>query len=241
MADYSVVAEDLEWLKQDWWTNQGADLSPADVRRGSASVALLLSQGLMGRAWRAHGFDREPSVIAPDLEALAEQKGLQLEMSPALVAGGGRVANVEMIMVGAFRVDNPTTGVPADADEGFAVKVGAIARDTSTGAEPRDALIHKEWRVSQYLKAVGAVRKGQRISRQQIIAYFRNYAGGAHLDAVLLHAQRKTPQQELVHDLRRHVIADTWDGLFFEMLSIGQCVGRASDSDRLVRAIRERL
>jgi hypothetical protein len=47
-------------------------------------------------------------------------------LAAALIAGGGRVGGLDLSFIGAFRVDNPTTGVPADAESGFAVCVTSI-------------------------------------------------------------------------------------------------------------------
>ena len=57
-----LVAEDLTFLLT--W---GGRISTPDIRRGSATLRRLLIEGTYGNAWRAAGFLKEPTVLAPDL------------------------------------------------------------------------------------------------------------------------------------------------------------------------------
>ena len=57
----------------------------------------------------------------------------------------------------------------------------------------------------------------------------------------MIHKQAKatqTQRYELVADLENHVIADIRDGLYFELLSIGQSVARSPDIRALAEQIR---
>jgi hypothetical protein len=237
--EFSLVADDLEWLRDEWWGAE-VDLSEAHIRRGSATLHLLLQQGLLGRAWRHFGFSGgEPTVLGPDLLALAVQSDVRIEMAASLIAGGGRLNGIDLSFIGAFRVDNPITGVPAEADEGFAVVTTSVVRDARIASSgDLDCLVEHPWRISEYLKSVGAVRKGNLITRGQIIDYFRNYAGGAHSDLLKKATTAKTDRHELLHDLVGHVRADIREGLHFELLSIGQALGRSNDISALISAIR---
>ena len=145
-----------------------------------------------------------------------------------------------MSFIGAFRVDNPSTGVPADADEGFAVCVTNIARVASQIPKHSDLdkMVEKRWSVSSYLKSPGAVRKGTLISLQEVIEYFRNYVGGAHHDLLSGKRKSRSDKYELIADLSGHVKADVRDGLYFELLSIGQSVARSPDIRLLSETIR---
>jgi hypothetical protein len=92
--------------------------------------------------------------------------------------------------------------------------------------------------MSEYLAAPGAVRRGTIIRRHDVIEYFRNYVGGAHHG--LAKGERNTKQTiyELVSELEQRMRVDVRDGLYFELMSIGQAVGRSSDMARLSAAIR---
>ena len=141
--------------------------------------------------------------------------------------------------MGAFRVDNPATGVPADATEGFAVEIVSVARQAvDVQAEgPLDPLINRVWYISEYLESLSAVRRGLAIKRREVIEYFRNFVGGAHHDLAFGAQHAKRSQYELIAELERHIRADIRDGLHFELLSIGQAVARSAD----VRALADRI
>jgi hypothetical protein len=243
MNPYRAVLEDIDWLWNEWWIGQPDGLTEGHLRRGSTTLELLLIEGLVPKAWRHYGFERQPQLIGPDIVALAAQEGLRLELASGLIAGGGRQNGMDLSFIGAFRVDNPATGVPAEAESGFAVCTTFVARSVSDApkneSDPLKGLIERSWNLSAYLESPGAVRKGAIIKRREVIQYFRNYVGGAHHD--LLRDSRakgaKTQRYELVADLQKHVIADIRDGLYFELLSIGQSVARSPD----IRALAERI
>lgn len=241
VSPYLPIADDLDWLRDDWLRASKAP-SDAELRRGSATLRRLLNDHMIQRAWRHHCLEGAPTVIAPDLVALAAHQGRELHHAASLVAGGAIVDHAQISMVGAFRVDNPTTGVPADADEGFAVSVGSIIRDARGPGEPNPLtpLVEREWRLSAYLAAPGAVRRGQPISRRQIIEYFANYAGGVHLDRAVGNANaEKLALFELVAELEQRVLCDKTEGLYFELLSIGQTLGGSPSLQRLAVAIHQ--
>lgn len=239
VSPYLPVAEDLRWLCETW-LDAPARLPDGELRRGSATLRGLLNDNMVQRAWRYHGLEGAPTVVAPDLAALAAHEGMELRHAASLVAGGAIVGHVHISMVGVWRADNATTGVSADADEGFAVKVGSIMRDTRGDGKVNSLtpLVEKEWRLSAYLDAPAAVRRGQMISRKQIIDYFANYAGGVHLDRAVGNANaEKRALFELVAELEQRVLCDKTEGLYFELLSIGQALGGSASLQRLVAAI----
>lgn len=238
-SDFDSVADDLEWLRDEWWASE-TDISEGHIRRGSATLHLLLQQGLLGRAWRHLGFSGgEPTVEGPDLMALVDRLNLRTEMAACLIAGGGRLNGIDLSFTGAFRVDNPTTGVSAHSDVGFSVATIFIARDIrSPTPGDLDCIIERSWHISEYLKSAGAVHKGIVITRSEVIDYFRNYAGGVHSDLLKKARNSKTDRHELINDLAGRVRADIREGLHFELLSIGQAVGRSNDVGALIKAIR---
>lgn len=243
---YITVAEDLEWLRDDWWS-QPDKLTDADVRRGGATLRRLLldgGQGAVVQAWRHFGLPKQPIVCGPDVEALLDVGGNKLELTATLIAGGGRVNGIDMAMIGIHRVDNPSTGVPADADEGFAVAVGSIARDATgrlgaTTESELDVHLEREWPLSNYLDAPGAIRRGAFISRRDILQFFCKLAGSVHLDRVLTSSRKRPWSFDHIEELEGRVRADRRDGLLFEVLSMGQAMGRSDDLMMLAAMIRE--
>jgi hypothetical protein len=236
---YRTIAEDIEWLRDVWWHGDRHPTEP-DLRRGSAVLRRLLVDGNILTAWRDHGFPDQPTIIAPDGTALAAAHKVRLEHAASLVVGGGRLNGINAAMIGAFRVFNPETGQGPDSESGFAVLVTSILRDASSPAlpSPLDNVVERVWRLTDYLSAPGAVRRGEIISRHLLIQFFANYAGGANLDRISGLIRKKTARYELIAELEQRVNADTLDGLHFELLSIGQAIGRSADMHRLAATIR---
>jgi hypothetical protein len=170
--------------------------------------------------------------------------GVKAALTASLIAGGGRVNGIDIAMIGVHRVDNPTTGVPADAEEGFAVQTGAIARDASgTNGAPApselDVHLFREWPLSNYLDAPGAIRRGELIARRDILQFFCKLAGSVHLDRVLASSRKRPWSFGHIEELEGRVQADRRDGLMFEILSIGQAIGQSDDMMILAAMIRE--
>jgi hypothetical protein len=240
MSEFGFVAEDIEWFRDDWWSRRTELLSDGHIRRASFSLGALLVDGLIQRAWHRHGFTGEPEIAGPDLQALAARDGLRLDLSNALVAGGGRENGAEIAFLGAFRVDNPDTGIPASAHEGFGVQQTMIVREEGLLRKPSslDSDVEHLWPLSAYLDAPAIVRRGLLITRRQFIEFFRAHPGG--VSRVAPDDGRPVPQSadRGISELLGRVHAGLRDGIYFELLSVGQSIGRSSDLQKLATAIR---
>ena len=234
---WASIADDIEWFEREWCTLYEPP-SDADIRRGTATLRRLLVEDWVGTAWRHFGFAKQPFVVGPNVVDLAAHDGVEIKHIASLIAGGATINGIQSSMIGMARMDHPQTGVSADADEGFAVKQFSIVRDARGESKDNELtpLTNKSWPISNYLDAPGAIRRGYVISRRDIVSYFANVGGGVHLGP-----SKKDKKQ--IYELEREHInkigADTMDGLFFELLSIGQAVGRSEDLKKLVAAIRE--
>lgn len=240
LSPYLPVAEDLEWFRDEWHL---AKLHPSNavLRRSSAALRQLICEQMILRAWRHHGVSEAPSVTGPDLIGIANYHKQEIRHGVSVIAGGAIVNQVQYASVGLWRTDNLTTGVSADADEGFAVLNGTVVRSTMGEHEQNDLtpLVDREWPINRYVNAIGAIRRGRSISRRSIIEFFANYAGGVHLDRVAANGKaEKRALYELVLELDERVGVDGVEGLYFEMLSIGQALGRSPSMHRLIEAIR---
>lgn len=231
MIDFRIVAEDICMLRERWLSGDSQTISEADLRRGSSSLSVLLTDNLAARAWRALGHAKQPNIVGPNLEAWAERKGYDLRMSVSILAGGGRLDGVDTSFLGAMRLDNPETGIKADADEGFALRQFMTVRAASPNDQPseHDDLIFFSRPVSAYLDSASGVHMGRYISWRDVLRYFRNSAGGSH-HSLGPPAKRKAKfDNELIEKFQRQLIVNITDGLHFELLSIGQSVARSPD------------
>lgn len=239
-SPYITVSEDIEWLRDEWVL---ADRPPssADLRRGSAALRRLLVNGLIFEAWHHHQLPGGPTIVGPDLLGAIQYVGHEIQHTVIAIAGGGERQGIVTSAFGAWRAHNPSTGIGPDAESGFAVVVGAISR--TSGDQPAsseyDDIVARTWKLSTYLKAAGAVRSGVAISRSNIIIYFANHAGGVHLGKTGKRSDSQQAQFALIEELERNASAYDLGGVFFELLSIGQAVGRSADLLKLASTIRE--
>lgn len=235
---WTSIADDIEWFEKEWCTLYEPP-SDAEIRRGAAALRRLLVEDWLGTAWRHFGFERQPTLVGPDVAALAAHDGIEMRHIASLIAGGATINGIQSAMLGLARTDNLETGVSADAEVGFAVKSFSIVRDArgESGTNELTPLTNRSWPISNFLDAPGAVRRGYAISRRDIVSYFANVGGGVHLGP-----SKKSKEQvhELVEELINKIRADTMDGMFFELLSIGQAIGRSEDLKKLVAEIRSR-
>lgn len=240
-----TVAEDIEWFT-DRWCTLFEPPSNTEIRQGVAALRRLLNDDALGAAWRECGFEKQPKLVAPDLEALLEHRGVNLRHIVSLVVGNATLDGVEYSVIGAARCDNPSTGIPADADEGFALETFHVSRDArveDNGGE-LTAVCQTEMFLDQFLNAPGAVRLGTPIRRQDIIRYFASSVGGVHVRGLgqgpRRRAKASVAEETLLSDLHHKLRADIMEGLYFVVLSIGQAVGRSEDLKRLAATIRAR-
>lgn len=241
---WATVAEDIEWLGKEWCTLYQPP-SNAELRRGSAALRRLLVENALGHAWRKFGFEKQPHVSGPDVMALLLHYGTEPRHVVSLIAGGATLNGIQTSMLGCARAFNESTGVSADADEGFAVATFHVSRDARQPATESevDDMVERLSPLSNYLRAPGAIRLGQTISRLDIVKYFANSAGGVHLEHTPKSPEGagdidKAVRDDLLQALQQAVMTDTMDGLHFELLSIGQAIGRSADMHALVKAIR---
>lgn len=231
----TTVAEDIEHFGQ-WWEHSD-QVFGTEIRHGSASLRRLLVEDIGGTAWRQMGFFKSPSLQGPDLLAFFHKNGIETDLVINANAGGARYAGVDSAFFTVYRVDHPSTGVSARADTGFGVAVSHTARKAE-GAEPSelDALMERHWYVHEYLDAPGIIRKGQVLSRREVLKHMANEMGGVHVGKNL------SESRELLVEAENKLLMDTPQGSLrtyhLEILAMGQAVGRSQDFRHLAHAIR---
>jgi len=237
ISPFITVAEDIEWFRDVWLTTE---LQPSELRRGSATLRRLLVDGLLHDAWKLHEMAAFPTVAGPDLLAIAALYGHEVRHGVSVIAGGAVRTGVVTCAFGAWKVRNATTGVGPDADGGFGVSVEQMARRAGIPTEKNEllAIAEKVQKIGKYLGNAGAIRRGHAISRRSIIQYFANYAGGVHLDKIKATNPNKHATFLLIEELEKSAQMSDLNGVFYELLSIGQAVGRSETLLELAAVIR---
>jgi hypothetical protein len=204
-AQLTRVAEDLEHLRDDWLNPKNAA-----IRRGSVTLRLLLADGVLQRAWKESGFERQPTIVAPRLEPVIEKQGAAIRFASA---GGATDQGVTIA-----GVLSATAPLPPDdfSPEGYPFKL------------------------NEFIESASIVIHGEILKRREIVKYFAHIEGGAHLR---LSPRVRNDEEALVRAIEKwngEIQLVQRDALYFELLSIGQAVGRSEDVQRLIAAIRER-
>jgi hypothetical protein len=230
------VAEDIEYFKK--WSECTVELDTATIRHGSAALRRILVEDAAGKAWRQVGFPKSPTLDGPDLIASLAERRVDVSLVVSAAAAGTRYKGIDTAFLVAFRADNPATGVPATAESGFAVVVSMTARNVN-GSVPSDLdkAIHRSWASLQaYLGAPGLIRKGETLSRREVIKHMANEMGGVHVE------QNNSDVRDLLTDAESKLFIEvknaTLQTFYIEVLAIGQAIGRSTDFARLAEAIR---
>ncbi len=203
-----TVAEDLVHLRADW-TGQ---MSDAEIRRGSAVLRRLLIEDVYGKAWRAVGNNREPTVIAIDLQNLLGDAPLSsVELA---LAGGVNFRGITMAGMMLIKGNKPPE--PSSS---------SVLRARGFPGE-------RSFSMSEYLHSLAGVIRGRKVTRREVVKYIANVRGGVHLGK-----SEKKREKKLVarlEKLEQRTMVHTTDGLLVEAAAIGQAIGSSDDAQRLV-------
>jgi hypothetical protein len=95
----------------------------------------------------------------------------------------------------------------------------------------------KQYSLSEFLSSISGIVEGHTFTRRDVIKYIANVKGGVHLSA-----KQKRSEERLVARMRKmekKVTFHTTDGLFVELVAIGQALGRSADAKHYIEAVRE--
>jgi hypothetical protein len=230
--DYDLVekmVEDLTYLRDEW----AGSIADAALRRGSTTLRRLLVNGDYGKAWRLVGFRREPRLDALDLAA--EIRGYGRHPIVWAQAGG------------------------AETQNGIHVGMVVIAEGSLTpeeaAAQNRTGTHERSYALTEYLnspsfqarltrhQSTGPAPYPITVSRRKVILYVANKKGGAHHDA----AREATDDEFLLLDQISEggyrVVDSNVDrnAVYYELLSIGQAVGRSQHAQMFIQRAQEML
>lgn len=200
--DLRIVADDLQYLAE--W---GSDISDGEIRRGSAVLRRLLVEDAYGHAWREIGKDKQPSLIAVDLSAIATPENLP-EIALALAAGA-HFRGVQMACMVVNRGAKP---------------IGELSPPLRDDGYPGE----QEFTLSQFLSSLAGVVEGRTFSRRDVIKYIANVKGGVHLSQKQRKAEAKLVAR--LGKIEKRMIVQTTDGLLVELVAIGQALGHSQDA-----------
>lgn len=209
-TELQTVVEDLEYLQNGW----GPEIANPDIRRGSAVLRSLLVENVYSRAWRSVGFERQPSVIAVDIDKLI---GGETDLVVCCLAWGAHFRGLYMA--------SPLI------NEG-----GKPIGDASAPLRENGYPGEREYHVSEFMESTAGIAGRLIVKRREIIKYVANVKGGVHLGQKAKAAERK-----LVNKLAKfenRIQAHTTDGVFVELVAIAQAVGLSDDAAKLIDAIR---
>jgi hypothetical protein len=102
------------------------------------------------------------------------------------------------------------------------------------------AINYTYW-LSEYLASPCFITNGISISRRELIQYVANKLGGTHLD------QKRNPGKEvdikysILDSIRKSIKIADKDAIYFELLSIGQCIASANDIEIFIGRVADIL
>lgn len=197
-----AVAEDLEYLSK--W---GSDITGAEIRRGTAVLRRLLVEDAYGTAWRAIGHEKQPSLIAVDLEQML---GNDSDKVVYALAGGAHFRGMYVACMLLSKGGYPIGGDPPPS--------------LRSGGYP----FERSFTVSEHLSSKAGVVKGRSFNRREVIKYLANVKGGVHLSA----QQRKTEEKLIsrLGKIDKKIMIHTTDGLLVEAVAIAQALGSSVDA-----------
>jgi hypothetical protein len=201
------VAEDLEFLAS--W---GSEIQDGDIRRGSATLRRLLVEETYGTAWRAAGFDREPTLIAVDIHNLFARSESH-KVALALAAG----AHFRGLQIAGFLDNAGSSALSAPND--------SIIRPDGYPGE-------RVFNLSEFVRSPSGYVDGESFSRKDVIKYIANVKGGVHLNP----KQRKQEEKLVARlgKIDRKIMVNTTDGLLVELVAIAQAIGSSEDAKNFI-------
>jgi hypothetical protein len=203
----AMVAEDLEYLAS--WPG---DITDPEIRRGTAVLRRLLVEDAYGAAWRAIGRDKQPTLIAVDLDLMLGEHAAAMKIA---LACGADFRDMKMAAICGHKGGPLATPPPAP-----------VRKD----GYPFERI----FTLSEYLKSTSGVVEGRRFNRREVIKYIANVKGGVHLSA-----QVRKQEQKLIDRLakaEKRFTIHTTDGLLVEAVAIAQSLGGSADAKILIAA-----
>jgi hypothetical protein len=209
-----VVHEDLVFLREKW----DQEVSDESLRRSSNVLRNLLVEDQYGRAWRALGLDRQPQISAPDMDNYFD--GFDISQIVLAQAGGAIYRGMQIAALCSGRY------VLSPEQRMKRVQKGPYA-------------LENKFYLREYLESPCMIVKGVKIARRQLIKYIANKLGGIHIDFRRDNASPEDRQYILLDSIPDNIEVAGKKPLYYELLSIGQCVAKADDTEKFISIVKE--
>jgi len=205
-----VVVADLQFLRDDW----DSSVDDHSLRRSSPVLRRLLVDNELQRAWKAAGFEKEPSIVASTLEPLARRLSTQKVRFAS--AGGASYGGVELR---------------------GALMVGYAMSEEEFKSLHADGVPEKEYGLRAFIESTCIIVDGLEVPRRVLIKYIANKLGGAHFNK----RRRDDSGEERVYKrldiAAEQVVLAGKNAVYFELLSIGQALVQAPDIIKLAESL----
>lgn len=198
-----AVAEDLLHLRAAW----KHDIPDAEVRRGSATLRRLLVEDAYGNAWRSVGLEKEPSVVAVDLERNLE--GTPRQIVVYALAGGANFRGMSFASPMVLKGSQPST------------------RNFNPPTTPDSYPGEQRFPLSRFLSSTAGIVEGRPFTRRDVIKYIAYIKGGVHLGGKPRKAEQKLIDR--MRKMERRIIVHQTDGLLIELVAVAQAIARSTD------------
>ena len=203
------IAEDIEYFRDQW--KDGA--TDAELRRGTTILRRLLidgGNGMLLPAWRALGFEGQPTLPAYALPAEYLAHGRKVLLA---TAGGARANGVQIAAI-------------------------VVAKERLERASQKPSPIRLT--VAEFLAAPVTVGDGSSMTRREIIKFFANYLGGVHVGSRARRDDQALARKfARIEEIALQVKVLDKDLVHLELLAFGQSIGTSEDCQQLALKIRE--
>ena len=204
-----VVSQDLRFLRDEW----DGSIKEESLRRSSNVLRSLLVEDQYGKAWRSLGLEKQPVVIAPDLESSI--RSIDIQRIKFAQAGGATYNG--MALMAALEVN-------------YAMSPEEIRLRANAGPYAP----WKEFSLSSLLSSTCIISQGSPLNRRELIKYIANKLGGVHLDLTRNEDKDLERRFKDLDALLRGLQVLDMRSAYFEILSIGQCLARSPDTERFL-------
>lgn len=193
------------------WADGASD---GDLRRGSALLRRFLidgGNGILIVVWHLLGLPGQPRVKAPSLP-------------PQILAAGSKV---DLAAAGGATIRGATMAGISQTTERIA------AEFSPDGCEQL---------LLEYVGAPSVIIRGERVTRRELVKFFAHHLGGVHMSSKVMRKEQDMVRRiRRIETLRIHSKMLGKDLLHFELLAIGQAIGRSDDFKTMSALIRERV